>query len=213
MSDLVENLGGWPAVIGYILGIVGICATILVYYLTRISKTLDWQILTAGRMVAAFTTTVDVKVLVNDSVLSNPNIVALTIRNTGAAAIAANEWDGPIEIQFTKSVVESVEITDRSSPRVGRDIEVGWAVFESGQSAAFIRNIGLLNRGEWFAVQLITDGEEDAPVCTARFAGQTRGMKEVTPVSLQFELSPGMIAGLLGEAALAALPFSPRRRR
>ena len=69
----IENLGGWPAVIGYVLGNVGIIATIVAYYRAKIVKTVDWIEAGSSPLVQPFESTPAIEVLVNGAKVASPD--------------------------------------------------------------------------------------------------------------------------------------------
>ncbi len=124
----------------------------------------------------------DLRVTLNGEPVAEPRVVTVRVRNTGKAAIRADDFDpggDGIRLQFSPDVV-SVGLAGGS---------VGLA-----ESTALLVNLashrvtikpGLLNPGEYLDIQLFVDGpsQGETILLSARFVEQSRPPRRTLPTS------------------------------
>jgi len=196
--SFIETLGGWPAVVGYVLGVLGILATIVAYFRAKVVKTVDYDPILSSSLIPTLTSAPDVEVRVDGDVVEKPGVCVVRILNSGRTAVDGHEWQGPLRIALDADF-RKVSVADRSSPEVA--LSPHWAYESGSKREANITNVGLLNPGEWLDLQFITEEVATKVECRARFTGQTRPMREYAPYK---------VPETLGQLALQALQLAVR---
>lgn len=168
--SLADKLGGWPGIIGYVVGIFGIAATIFYYYRSRQYRLLDWRLTAAQPVLRHLRGKSDARLLIGTSEIKSPNVIAIQFINTGTQDIPNDEFDEVLTVNFGNiAKVTHWLPVDSSSAHVYRNGNVNTS--DDGSSVT-ITDIGLLKQGEWFEIQFVTSGPLDAIQCSARFEGQ-----------------------------------------
>lgn len=148
----------------------------LFYRLAEKPKRLDTFPVTATSILAvpkAERSQLPLAVTSHGNVVKDPNLVVVRVMNTGKEPVVRGDLERPIEFVFTGS--ESVFNTiRRSSP--GFEAEI--TSLPSG-NAGFRVDFFCLNGGEWFEVQSVTSGEPVFPKVSARYAGQTKPIRDL----------------------------------
>lgn len=179
---------GHIELISLVIGLAGIPALIFsIQDRRQKAKTLDWEVTTDEAIVAArphgATRRLDVRW---DRVpLSRPRLVVIRIKNTGGQAIRHDDYSDrtawPITISIPGSKIRDGTITDGSLD-VPKGPEQAPLVDPLSETGDVVIDPMLLNAKDWFDIQLIVDGDSGKPLVSARFAGQSRPMRNTVAV-------------------------------
>jgi hypothetical protein len=171
----------WQFWVGTATGLVVAVATILYQ---RQPKQLDCEIRTDHQMLSPYTKDLAAKpdVLYEGVILKEPQILLMRFRNTGKRCIAAADFnDGePITIRYDENPPFDVKVV-RASRGVSIDglADIELDTDESEDDGDVRITPRLLNPGEWFDVQLLSDQPHGLVLATARFADQKRPMRRI----------------------------------
>jgi hypothetical protein len=189
---------------GAILGVIGATLVSLAFYwLSLKPRRFGWQVMSMNRILSVpDDERKKLRVIYGDDDVTDPNIVVLRIGNVGKAEIAKSDFDGHVTISFDKAKLLARSVTAVSSkdvrPQLGATVDLG----TEGAQAAWAVSLEpmLLNPGEWFEIQFVTDGELVGPTLRGRIAGQ-KVLREI-----EFDNTPfGRRAGLIGTMIAAAV--------
>lgn len=153
-----------------------------IYYLQRQPKTLDYEVRTKVPLLspaaAAATSGLSqpIKLLHGDAVVSEPYLITLRIRNTGKRAVERADYVEPIVIRGAHRQPFDGFLS-AARPK-GLKVTDGCPLFES--DTLELRPIAppLLNKGDWFDLQLLFNGNPGLVRATSRFKDQSRPMRD-----------------------------------
>jgi hypothetical protein len=172
----------WEFVVGTAVAILGIVVGIAIALWQRQPKTLDYEvvnklpILSPNANLAWETPSAPLVVLYGDQKIKDPFLLTVRVRNTGKRAIEAGDYADPITVTCTGSrpfdgfinQVFPQELRVADDPR------------SLAQLAAL--RPPLLNPGDWFELQFLTDGDPAEITVRSRFKDQARSMQEIGSV-------------------------------
>lgn len=172
-QDPIYGLGG------LILAVIGIGLAVLFYFRPRSKHTLDYEVVASLALLAprASAYSSSIAVMWGNEQLSDPHALTVRIRNTGMSAVRAGDYEKPIVIKVGSAQIYEVFISGASEPAPYTTDDVNTEGEEAGKGVIPMRP-KLLNPGDWFEVTAIVDGEPK-PMATARFAGQSREMRDL----------------------------------
>jgi hypothetical protein len=211
-------------VIGAVFFVFGAIAQ---WWLGRRRKTLDWQLKIDESLVHPTVQryTPGLSVTVDDLDLEQPRIVLLRIVNSGKDEVRADEYTKPITIEVPGAGIADAIVTAVSEPDVYELRSIRHDNASTADPLADIMTLPvslvpeLLNQGDWIELQLLVAGVQGAPEVSARFAGQTRKMKNVRS-EYRFEGRRAVVSISISLALLIAIsvftiiaPWSDRYER
>lgn len=170
----------WFAVVGAILAVVGIWATVVAYRKTRPAKTIDFEIVQSERFLAEHSSLTRLHMFWGDDFetgapVQHPTIIRLRFTNSGTMEIPAKDFeDEPIAITTIGARMIEATVTEVSHSTIHA---LGPLSVMRGQSTALAPNG--LELKEYIEVLITLDGGEDIQV-TSRVRGQTRPIRRLS---------------------------------
>lgn len=163
-------------VIGGIVGLLGVLAAVGVAFWERKPKRLDYAIKTNTSILASGAHGVRklVRVKVANMELENPWLVVVRIKNTGRKAVEAGDYVQAIRIEYSDNDVVASFLADESSLGVNSGPYEDMPADEVMDFAP-----KLLNAGDWFDIQQLSDGPPGKITVSARIKDQSRPMKKI----------------------------------
>lgn len=168
----------WQFTVGTLVGVVGTAAGMLQARRGRMVKTLDYYVVDDVELLTDDARSLRTRLHVEyDGVrVVAPRIVSVRIRNTGTTAIREAEYTRPVRIRYAANPPFEATVV-ACSPDSGlegvRNLHAA-----SGEPDVLLQP-GLMNPGEWFDVQMISDGPHGRISVDARFADQSRPMADM----------------------------------
>lgn len=218
MTWLTHN---WEFVVGTAIAVVGILIGVAIAFWQRQPKQLDYAIKTQIRLIGdriarapdapAFAVTYDGDIDVKD-----PGVLVVRVANTGKRAVVDTDYTEGIQISANATAfLMAPHLTAKSDGVSPESIGSLYRLFRDSDEGGLTPR--LLNPGEWFEVQILTDGDAGDVMLASRFADQTRRMESV--VTLKLNSSPAVwatwglgigtaIAGLIGLAVYQLAIFA-----
>jgi hypothetical protein len=183
MLDLLSKYTA-ELIIGAVFFILG---AVVQWWLGRRRNTLDWELKIDEALVHPTVRryTPGLSVTIDDLDLEQPRIVLLRIVNSGKDKVRADDYTRPITIEVPGAGIADAIVTAVSDPDVYELRSIRHDNVSTADPLADIMNRPvslapqLLNEGDWIELQLLVAGVEGTPKVSARFAGQTRKMKNV----------------------------------
>lgn len=170
----VMSTSDWLTVLGIIIAIL----SILVPYVfrqrpQRPEKKLSYCVTTTSltKLSPEERKAQHVSAMLGDQDCKCPNRVTLRVQNTGAVHLSPEDFGSPIEVTFPGSVWLTATLTGRSNPH----IDLGTQHYVPNTNT-YVCEPSLLNPGDWFEIEFITDGEPADPVVSAWITDETRPM-------------------------------------
>jgi len=146
----------------------------------RMTKTIDYQVLSN---VAVLTNTgarpERLKILFDDTEAKDPFITQIRIENTGKQVIEPEDFLTCVQIYRDNCTILEWGVVEESADGVSGYI--GMTIFP-GESERIDTTPGTMNPGDWFTIQIVSDGDRHEPLCvTSRMRGEKRPMQEMKP--------------------------------
>lgn len=204
-------MNAWTA-LGLGIGTLGVILTVAFAIFSRRPKRLSYTSqITPIRIPHDIGLTVQYK----DTALTAPHVVTVRIANTGKVEIRSEDFAGPLEINLpettrviTAGVIGSAE---RVNPEVAQQREDQVVLFPL-----------LINPGEWFDLQLLTDGSgAGKTMVEGRIAGarltdlkdrsRRRAMLKAVGRFAEYRVLSGLVASLAVGLTAATLPLALAR--
>lgn len=166
----------WEFVVGTAIGVLGIIIAIATVAYQRSPKRLDYKIMSDIRVL-----NIDAdpkwEVLYDGRKIEDPRIVVIRFVNTGKQPIRADDFEGglPIRVTYEMNGYWSASVVAPSEYE-----DLGLANVENNSPYAITPK--LLNAGESFDVQFLSEKPHGAINIAARFSGQARPMHDVDVV-------------------------------
>lgn len=193
---------GWVGFAGLIIGVSALITGFLFYWWSRRPKRLGWQFMSQTRLPSVGTSGSLAKlVLADGQEVERPNLSVIRVGNTGKAEIPADAFDGPIRVSFNRSKLIGVALYDRLGLGIRAEIT------QIDNTATFTPS--LLNKGEWFEVQFLTDGDAEVPQLVARVAGHDTETADVAEKRNDFWMFIRFFCGFMFFAVTFASLFLP----
>ena len=195
----------WQFVVGTGIGII---VGVGIALWQRQPKRLDYDIINNVPILSSQTGHISERLQVeyDGMIVEEPRIVTIRIENTGKRAVEPDEYEIPITITYQRNHPFDGFISNVSSQGISAEIDlpVDDELESEDPSGIIIIKPGLLNRGEWLDVQLISDGNPGTVKVFARFTDQSRPMrkKSESPVPTLISYVLGMIIGSLAALLL-----------
>lgn len=195
----------WEFSVGTALAVIGIVIAVVTAFYQRQPKQLDYQVMSDIRILSheARDLREQLGVTYGGMTLTDPRIVVVRIWNTGKKSVLATDFAGgvPITISYERNPPKHVKVIG-ASDGLSAD-EVG--VLEHRPDSGTVQVIpNLINRNEWFDIQLLSDCSHGEIAATTRFADQKGPMRRLDrfnpPMSGRTELL--MLFGVLLIAAI-----------
>jgi hypothetical protein len=193
----------WEFAVGAFIGVPGLFAL----WFQRRPKTLDFRVVTSVAIVSQHAAQLREKLHVSygNRKLDEPWVTVVRIVNTGKQAVRRDDFVDPVEIRFEEAQPLDAFISNESSPGLLRADEV-WELDEDEKS---INNMTpflaqrprLMNGGDWYELQIISEGMPGHITARARFADQSRPMRNELRKEMRLSLMQLMIAAVLFAAA------------
>lgn len=163
-----DQNAGWIGFISVVLGLISFGFSVWFYFLGRRPKQLGWRVLSKYGMIRGGRAAPQLTVSYEGQELTNPVATLVRIENYGKVEIRREDWEKPVEFGYRESRIVQSAVVDRSDGNIAAVID---QTHQDGTSC--VLQPMLLNQGEWFDVQLITDGPVEEPTINARIAGLT----------------------------------------
>lgn len=174
----MDGLGNWLSdnadwLTGTVVGAIGIAVALLIYFWQRKPKTLDYSVVSNVPLVSHAAGMVgNLEVVYNRQSVKDPRLLVVRIKNTGKVAIVGEDYvEGPsIHFGSPVEVIDAFQVGG-SSPNMVQLIAVGHG------HGPVEPEVGLLNSGEYFDLQMLLDGDPGDVTASARFKDQNRPMQ------------------------------------
>jgi hypothetical protein len=206
----------WEFVVGTAIALVGIVIAIATIVYQRQPKQLDWELRNDVRLVSPHARRLREKLELryNDKPMDDPRVLILSVRNTGKKAVSEHDFIGgdPISITYEQNPPVDMQLIEASDGLSIDELAESVLVVQGTRSTldVSLRIIPrLLNPGEWFDVQLLSDRDHGDVSVTARFADQKRPMRRLdmgAPGRRRLILL-AVIAGLVAGAVTSLLIY------
>jgi hypothetical protein len=207
MHWIGDNVG---LIVGTVVGIVGIVVALLIYRWQQNPKQLDYSMVNDLQLLSPHASEAGeaLRVFYEDTVVRDPHIVTVQVRNTGKVAIVADDFVDPISITWkTARLIEGFPAGGSSRYIVG-------AMTMTEGTGPVNPEVALINPNEYFDVQLLLDGEPTDLQVTARFRDQSRPMQHREPSDLMVRgwqrvivRYPGLLAMITGLVAAILITY------
>ena len=165
---------GWVGFVSLLVGIAALVTGFLFYWWSRRPKRFAWELVSRIQLLGSDYDGLRLRLVhgADDTVVEQPNVVVIRIRNNGKVELVSADYDVPVEVRFKDCLVIGAKYSDPSGVLRPTEITLG------DKAASFTPS--LLNPGEWFEIQFVTDGPLEIPEVVARVAGQTKKVQEMT---------------------------------
>jgi protein-S-isoprenylcysteine O-methyltransferase Ste14 len=160
----MDNFFGWA---GLVVGILGILAGVITYWLQRRYKRLDYEIRTDQDLISqtTFEDGGDLQVTYRGNLVRNPRFVVVRLINTGKSEISEADFERPLKLSIPSwSKLVSVDVSDHHPEALSPVVKL------TGAHAMEMEPL-LLNAGDWIEVRLLIDGAESDLQVHGRIAG------------------------------------------
>jgi hypothetical protein len=160
---------------------IGGIFTLILTWLLRPTKTLDWELLADEPIVSAGSEYLGSKLTVEweGGKLENPRLISLRVFNSGKREVLRDEFESGIDIVVPDAPIVAAYVTDSTT---GTYPKGPVAVLENaspeGEDLIQLRP-QFLNRDGYVDMQIIVDGGSEEPTVEADFAGRSRPMRNV----------------------------------
>jgi hypothetical protein len=182
---MAEN---WLTLTGWVIGLVSIIVAVVFYLRQRNPKRLDYQVVNSTPLLADRTNGLgdDLVVSHRGKKVADPHILTIRIINSGKQSVQAAEYDRPVTIAFRNAFHLASRVVDSSSGHVRPDLAV--QLHLQDEAVVIETRPRLLNRGEWFNVQIVSDGAPQDLHVHSRFPDQAANMRELdaSPTTASF---------------------------
>lgn len=151
-----EEVGGWATVIAVVLFVLSCAYAYFLYRRSQVTKTIDWIPHSVTSIVRQPVDTVatGLRLLWGETVLRTPFTIEVRIKNTGRLPVLDSEYLTPMTIDFGSATCYDARVVKRSAPDV---IALGSLIRDP--SSTFTLATPTLNKGDWFDVVMVADGE------------------------------------------------------
>ncbi|WP_224025856.1 hypothetical protein [Arthrobacter sp. NicSoilC5] len=177
-----DQNAGWIGFVSAILGVISFGLSILFYVWGRKPKQLGWRVLSKYGMIRGRRALPKLSVSYGGQELFNPVATLVRIENYGKVEIRKEDWEIPVEFNYDESRIVQAAIVDKSDGNIGATINE-----HNLSDAKCTLQPMLLNQGEWFDVQIITDGPVEEPAINARIAGVTGKLADMEERKQKFQ--------------------------
>ncbi|GAB3863689.1 hypothetical protein GCM10029963_72850 [Micromonospora andamanensis] len=152
---------------GLALAVLGILVGIVIALLQRRPKRVVYDMITRSQIVShtGYRATGKLQVLYEGRQLADPHLLVLRVANGGKIEIRPEDWIERLKIVVSRGV-EIVDAAIAGSAPSNLEVKVE----QTEKSQVTISSV-LLNRQEWFDVQLLIDGPGEVQEISARVAG------------------------------------------
>lgn len=113
---------------GNILAVLGLITGLWFYLLSRKPKRFGYQVISKTRILAHQSRALPLQVVYEGREVSSPNIIVLRVGNTGKAEILAQDYDGPVKVEFSSSQILSSTVSGQSDDAIIVDVGLGGAM-------------------------------------------------------------------------------------
>lgn len=207
MDTLKDWLTDGQFLVGAVLGLLGVLVGAWGVLRARQPKVLDYKVVNRVALLSPHARSWRGKLeLSHDKVpLVEPYLVTLRIQNSGKKAVRAADYVEPIRVLYESNPPFDGFISGQS--RKGMYADDG--IFDMSGKYDLPRvemKPVLLNRGEWYEIQLFSDGDPGEVKVTSVFADQDRPMREVsaTTAKRQGQVLMGVAVAAGASTALLA---------
>ena len=173
----MSDNAGW---LGLSVGLLGVVITLLVYLWQRRPKRLDYRVVNNLAVLTEHATPMRRKLKMDyEGVqMSDPHIVTIRIQNTGKVAVVADDYVQPIRMRYENVRASPLDgsIAAESTPGICESL------FDTdGEEESFepVMVPELMNPGDWFEAQFVSDGDPGEIHVSCRFKDQSRPMKDM----------------------------------
>ena len=169
-------------VVGAVIGLIGVGAAIGIALWQHKPKRLDYRVRTNVPILSQHASELGSRIVVAHygNELKEPRLVTVRIMNTGKQAIVAEDYVQGITIEYEANPPFEAFIARESGPGICTDVWSGTGGMHG--DPIDVRPM-LMNQGDWFDVQLLSDGPSGDVSVSARFKDQARPMRVITETS------------------------------
>lgn len=200
----------WDFALGAVIALV---IALAIAYSQRKPKILDYRVAATVAILNPKASQIQSKLSVNYRAIpmTNPHLTVVRIKNTGKVGVRRDDYVDPIEVTFKKGHAVDAFVSDQSAPDLVSANEV-WELRPDPDNddldVAYIASRPkLLNQGEWYEIQILSEGRLEGIKATSRFADQSRPMRDIEVTNRRLgrvmTFAP-MVLGLSGGIAVAA---------
>ena len=156
--------GEWIGVAGALVTLLTGVFVFVVYRWQKDLRILDYSIVVNQPIISDNLGGVrsSLRISFAETVLEEPRLVTVRIKNVGRKAIQAEDYTTPITINYEKNPPLMATVVSESSEDIVDVI--------SGEAAGFNTRPDLLNRGDWFDIQLLSDGDPGTVTVKSRLS-------------------------------------------
>ena len=160
------------------LTFVGLVAGFIYFRSNRQRSAMGWTMLNNQPIIVRRPSTVgdDLQITFRGSPVVDPRAVLIRIQNVGTTAIKQETFVTPPTLSFGTAEIVAASVVGESTPGVFPPSPIA----VSSKSNVTVLP-ALLNKGDWFEVQLVVDGPREVPSFDARFVGQTAKVSLIQP--------------------------------
>jgi hypothetical protein len=185
----MTDIGGWLADNWFALAgvLVGLLGGWLIALWQREPKRLDFEIVNSVAILTPHAEMIrgSLQVLYDDVPLNDPHIVTIRIVNTGKRAVVRDDFVQPIEIEYENNAPFDGNVVEESHEGLFQPESI---FGEDGESVIPSMLPELMNPGDFFAVQLLSDGGPGLIDVRCRFADQARAMRRINHDAIAAEV-------------------------
>lgn len=189
-----DQNAGWIGFVSAILGAISFGLSIWFYILGRKPKQLGWRVLSKYGMIRGRWDAPKLTISYEGQELINPVATLVRIENHGKVEIRKEDWEIPVGFNFQDSRIVQAAVVDKSDGNIAATIDDQ----RLDEVSCSLKPM-LLNQGEWFDVQLITDGPVEEPAINARIAGVTGRLGDMEAIQRKFQnrMLAAIVVGIL----------------
>ncbi len=167
MESLRTSSERWPVffqVAGLVVGVVAIVLT--VYFSVRAERTKSLTVRYLGERPLISVdgrATQQLQISLGGQLVRSPWLFSIRLENSGNQPIETRDIEAPPHLAFSSASVVGAEIVGRSQPALAASV--------AHKDGIVTIQHGLLNPGDWIAVDVLVDGDPGVPSVSARISG------------------------------------------
>ena len=195
----------WQFLFATVLAVIGIGVSVYLALRDRERKTLDFHVASDVHLLSAHARRLGSSLRLEFAGLEvvDPRILTIRIRNSGTRAIVSDDYETPICIEYEKNPPIDVSVVACAPDSGLSNLKEDPEVRPASAHVAYLPS--LMNAGEWFDVQLLSDGPHGEIRVTARFANQDRPMRDLADSLALLSFGRGTIFGVAALVVVAGV--------
>jgi hypothetical protein len=159
-----------------VFGVLALAVALWIAFWQNKPKRLDYEIRNNVPILSSHASSLGgrLSILFEGKGVTEPRLVTVRIKNTGKLAVTADEYVDPIRVDYERNPPFDGFVAQESTPGILTD------VFDGALPKRPAMVPELLNPGDWFDVQLLSDGEPGTISVSSRFKNQSRKMRVIS---------------------------------